>query len=180
MKAAARQRPSPGFCRRPPRPRPRARTLITTRRARAAPDNNRRGETIADRGGRPTGSLTGCQRPPSPSYTTSHPATRTSRELSAEDIGRIADAYHAWRGEDADFKPYEDTPASPGFSYEDVPGFRAATDLDAIRDHNHVLIPGQYIGGEPVKGGREPLDEKIARLTAGIGGWLYRPPGLRR
>jgi hypothetical protein len=80
----------------------------------------------------------------------------------------------------ADFKPYEDTPASPGFSYEDVPGFRAAADLDAIRDHNHVLIPGQYIGSELVKGDREPLDEKIARLTAGIGGWLYRPPGLRR
>ena len=38
---------------------------------------------------------------------------RTNRELSAEDIGRIADACHAWRGEDADFKPYEDTPASP-------------------------------------------------------------------
>jgi len=38
---------------------------------------------------------------------------RTNRELSAEDIGRIADACHAWRGEDAGFKPYEDTPASP-------------------------------------------------------------------
>ena len=38
-------------------------------------------------------------------------------------------------GEDADFKPYED-----------VPGFRAAADLDAIRDHNHVLIPGQCVG----------------------------------
>jgi type I restriction enzyme M protein len=58
----------------------------------------------------------------------------------------------------------------PCFSYEDVPGFRAAADLDAIRDHNHVLIPGQYVGSEPVESDREPLDEKIARLTAGIGG----------
>jgi hypothetical protein len=41
--------------------------------------------------------------------------------------------------------------------------------LDAIRDHNHVLIPGQYIGIEPVEGDGRPLDEKIARLTAGIG-----------
>ena len=38
---------------------------------------------------------------------------RAPTELSAEDIGGIADACHAWRGEDADFKPYEDTPASP-------------------------------------------------------------------
>jgi hypothetical protein len=42
-----------------------------------------------------------------------HMVLRTNRELSAEDIGGIADACHAWRGEDADFKPYEDTPASP-------------------------------------------------------------------
>jgi type I restriction enzyme M protein len=87
-----------------------------------------------------------------------HMVSRTNRELSTEDIGRIADTYHAWRGEDADLKPYED-----------VPGFCAAADLDAIRDHNHVLIPGQYIGSEPVEGDGEPLDEKIARLTAGIG-----------
>jgi hypothetical protein len=35
---------------------------------------------------------------------------RTNRELSAEDIGGIADACHAWRGEDAGFKPSEDVP----------------------------------------------------------------------
>jgi len=47
-----------------------------------------------------------------------HMVSRTNRELSAEDIGRIADTYHARRGEDADLKPYED---DPGFPYEDVP-----------------------------------------------------------
>jgi hypothetical protein len=72
-----------------------------------------------------------------------------------------------WRGEDADLKPYEDVPGFP--PYGDVPGFCATADLDAIRDHDHVLIPGQYIGSEPVEGDGQPLDEKIARLTAGIG-----------
>jgi hypothetical protein len=33
-----------------------------------------------------------------------------------------------------------------------------------------VLIPGQGGGSEPVEGDGEPLDEKIGRLTAGIGG----------
>jgi type I restriction enzyme M protein len=96
-----------------------------------------------------------------------HMVSRTNRELSAEDIGGIADTYHAWRGEDADLKPYEDVPGFP--PYGDVPGFCATADLDAIRDHDHVLIPGQYIGSEPVEGDGQPLDEKIARLTAGIG-----------
>jgi type I restriction enzyme M protein len=74
--------------------------------------------------------------------------SRTNRELSAEDIGRIADTYRAWRGEDPDLKRYGDV---PGFPYGDVPGLCAAADLDAIRDHNHVLIPGQCIGSEPVE-----------------------------
>jgi hypothetical protein len=42
-------------------------------------------------------------------------------------------------------------------------------DLDAIRGHNHVLIPGQCVGSVPAGGDGEPLDEKIGRLTAGIG-----------
>jgi hypothetical protein len=47
------------------------------------------------------------------------PATvRAPTELSAEDIGGIADACHAWRGEDAGFKPSEDV---PGFRQEGVP-----------------------------------------------------------
>ena len=49
-------------------------------------------------------------------------------------------------------------------------GRAAAADLDAIRGHTHVLIPGQGVGSEPVEGDGEPLDEKIGRLTAGIGG----------
>jgi type I restriction enzyme M protein len=51
-----------------------------------------------------------------------------------------------------------------------VPGFCAAADLDAIRGHTHVLIPGQGGGSDPVEGDGEPLDEKVGRLTAGIGG----------
>jgi hypothetical protein len=35
---------------------------------------------------------------------------RAPTELSAEDIGGIADACHAWRGEGAGFKPSEDVP----------------------------------------------------------------------
>ena len=49
------------------------------------------------------------------------------------------------------------------------PGFCAAADLDAICGHTHVLIPGQCVGSEPVEGDGELLDEKIGRLTAGIG-----------
>jgi type I restriction enzyme M protein len=88
--------------------------------------------------------------------TLGHIVSRTNRELSAADIARIADTYHAWRGE-ADLKPYED-----------VPGFCASVTLDTIRDHQHVLTPGRYVGSDVVENDGEPLDEKIARLTAEI------------
>jgi type I restriction enzyme M protein len=86
-----------------------------------------------------------------------HMVSRTNRELADSDTGRIANTYHAWRGEDGDLKPYED-----------VPGFCASVDLDTIREHQHVLTPGRYVGSEAVEDDGEPLDEKIARLTAEI------------
>ena len=78
---------------------------------------------------------------------------RTLRELSAEDIARIADTYHAWRGE-------------PDLAeYDDVPGFCAGVTLDVIRAHDHVLTPGRYVGVEEAEDDGEPIEEKIARLA---------------
>ena|SRR5208282_2754443 len=89
--------------------------------------------------------------------TLGHMVSRTNRELADADLARIAGTYHVWRGEGADLKPYED-----------VPGFCASADLDTIREYQHVLTPGRYVGSEAVEDDGEPLDEKIARLTAEI------------
>ncbi|MBN1586021.1 MAG: SAM-dependent DNA methyltransferase [Candidatus Omnitrophica bacterium] len=80
---------------------------------------------------------------------------RTHRELNAEDMARITDTYHAWRG-DKDSKQ----------KYEDVPGFCKAVDLEAIRKHGHVLTPGRYVGAEAVEDDGEPFEDKMKRLTA--------------
>jgi type I restriction enzyme M protein len=85
-----------------------------------------------------------------------HMATRTVRELTDHDIARIADTYHAWRAE-PDHKPYED-----------IPGFCASVTIDTIREHDFVLTPGRYVGREEAEDDGEPLNEKIARLTAEI------------
>lgn len=79
--------------------------------------------------------------------------SRTLKELTDTDIARIADTFHAWRGEPG---------AQP---YANVPGFCASVTLDQIADHGHVLTPGRYVGSEEVEADDEPLDEKIARLT---------------
>ena len=92
---------------------------------------------------------------------------RTLRELPAEDIARIADTYHSWRGE----------PDLP--EYADVPGFCAGVTLDTIREHDHVLTPGRYVGIEESEGDGEPLDEKIARLIEEIRQGVERRAALQ-
>jgi type I restriction enzyme M protein len=80
---------------------------------------------------------------------------RVHRELTDEDIRKIADTYHAWRGDkDCQVK------------YADVPGFCKSATLDDIRGHNHILTPGRYVGAEAVEDDDEPFDEKMQRLVA--------------
>jgi type I restriction enzyme M protein len=79
---------------------------------------------------------------------------RTRRELTDDEIVRIATTYHAWRGEKEAGK------------YADVPGFCKAAKLAEIASHNHVLTPGRYVGAEEIEDDGEPFGEKMVRLTA--------------
>jgi len=79
---------------------------------------------------------------------------RVHRDLSDDDVARIAGTYHAWRGD-------------PGAGdYADEPGFCKSATLDDIRKHNHVLTPGRYVGAAPIEDDGEPFDAKMKRLTA--------------
>ena len=78
---------------------------------------------------------------------------RTHRELTGQDIARLADTYHAWRGDHG------------AGNYEDIPGFCKAATLDEVRANGYVLTPGRYVGAEAVKEDGEPFEEKMARLT---------------
>ncbi|MCP9452676.1 MAG: SAM-dependent methyltransferase [Nitrospira sp.] len=79
---------------------------------------------------------------------------RTHRELTDEDIARIARTYHAWRGE------------KDASEYADVPGFCKSATLEDIRKHGHVLTPGRYVGAEVKNDDDEPFEQKMARLVA--------------
>ena len=83
-----------------------------------------------------------------------HMVDRANRDLSQEDIARVADTYHGWRGKGG-IDPYAD-----------VPGFCKSASLEEIRKHGHVLTPGRYVGAEPQEDDGVPFEEKMAQLTA--------------
>jgi type I restriction enzyme M protein len=72
---------------------------------------------------------------------------RVHRELTDGDIRRIADTYHAWRGD-----------KTCKAKYADEPGFCASATLDDIRKHGHVLTPGRYVGAAEVEDDGEPFE----------------------
>jgi len=78
---------------------------------------------------------------------------RTHRELTDDDITKIAGTYHAWRGE-------------TGEMYEEVSGYSKGATLDDIREHSHVLTPGRYVGAPEAEEDDEPFEEKMTRLTS--------------
>jgi type I restriction enzyme M protein len=81
---------------------------------------------------------------------------RTQRELTEEDIQKIARTYHAWRGEKA------------AGVWQPKSGFCHSATLDEIRKHGYVLTPGRYVGAEAVEDDGEPFDEKMKRLSASL------------
>ena len=57
---------------------------------------------------------------------------RRTKELSQEDIQKIAETYHNWR--------------NPDGKYEDIAGFCASTPISKVAELDYVLTPGRFVG----------------------------------
>ena len=77
--------------------------------------------------------------------------TRKLRELSEDDIMKIANTYHAYANDE---------------NYEDVAGFCKKSSLDDIKANDYVLTPGRYVGIKEIKDDEERFEEKMKRLTS--------------
>ena len=75
--------------------------------------------------------------------------TRKLRELTDEDITKIADTYNS----------YADG------TLEDTKGFCAVVTTEEIAKQDYILTPGRYVGIEEQQEDGEPFEEKMARLT---------------
>lgn len=84
------------------------------------------------------------------------PGSRKQKELSEAEVARIAQAYHAWRGE------------PDAGTYEDEPGFCKAASMAEIEKHNFVLTPGRYVGAGAAEEDGEVFEEKFERLMTNL------------
>ena len=90
---------------------------------------------------------------------------RVHRELTDDDLAKIVNTYHAWRGN------VVAGIADPGgaitdHAYADIPGFCKSATTKEIASHGYVLTPGRYVGAEDVEDDGDPFEEKMPRLTA--------------
>lgn len=76
--------------------------------------------------------------------------TRKLRELTTEDIAKIADTYNAF----------------VDGTLEDEKGFCAVIKTEDIAKQDYILTPGRYVGIEEQEDDGEPFEEKMARLTS--------------
>lgn len=79
-----------------------------------------------------------------------HMIDRKVRELSEEDIQKIAKTYQNWR---------------QGKEYEDIKGFCKEATLDEVSKQDYILTPGRYVGIPEQEEDSEPFEEKMNKLT---------------
>ena len=61
-----------------------------------------------------------------------HLINRRTRELSSDDIQKIASTYHEWR--------------KPKGKYLDIKGFCNSASIERVKELDYVLTPGRYVG----------------------------------
>lgn len=79
------------------------------------------------------------------------PGSRKQKQLSDEDIEKIAAVYRQFKTEQAP---------------DAVPGFCKVADVDEVIQHHYVLTPGRYVGSEEQEEDGEVFEDKMVRLAA--------------
>ena len=85
---------------------------------------------------------------------------RARRDFSSEDVGKISNTYHAWRGQ-------RDALVLRG-DYENISGFCYSANLNDIKKNQYILTPGRYVGAENEIDDIIPFEKKFETLKLNL------------
>ncbi len=101
--------------------------------------------------------------------------SRTQKELTDEDIQKIAKTYHNWRSSSANDEcsvmsdelqtQHSEVSTHTSSAYADIPGYCKSAKLEEIRKHDYVLTPGRYVGAAPLENDGIPFETKMTELS---------------
>ncbi|MDD2656436.1 MAG: class I SAM-dependent DNA methyltransferase [Patescibacteria group bacterium] len=80
---------------------------------------------------------------------------RVHRDLSEEDMAKIAETFHQWRKSE---------------NYEDIRGYCKSAELSEVEKHGFVLTPGRYVGITEEEDDGIPFEEKMEKLATTLKG----------
>jgi type I restriction enzyme M protein len=78
--------------------------------------------------------------------------SRTQIELTDEEVARIADSYHSWRG-------------TTDNQYADQPGYCKSATLEEVAAASFALSPGRYVGAPESEEDEVAFEERMATLV---------------
>lgn len=90
---------------------------------------------------------------------------RTNKELTVDDIAKIADTFHAWRSDEAELKARVEREECQVAQYEDIAGYCKSATIDEIKANDYVLTPGRYVGAAEIEDDGIPFETKMRELS---------------
>lgn len=90
---------------------------------------------------------------------------RTNKELTVDDIAKIADTFHAWRSDEAELKARVEREECKVAQYEDIAGYCKSATIDEIKANDYVLTPGRYVGAAEIEDDGIPFETKMRELS---------------
>jgi type I restriction enzyme M protein len=88
---------------------------------------------------------------------------RTHKELTKDDISKIAQTYHNWRSSAS--VTQSGVEGREGEVYQDEAGYSKSATLAEIQKNDYVLTPGRYVGVAEEEDDGIPFETKMTELT---------------
>jgi len=96
---------------------------------------------------------------------------RTLKELTNDDIAKITETYHVWRGEELVVESEkasekaQKTVEKANKEYQDIAGYCKSATLDEMKANDYVLTPGRYVGAAELVDDGIPFETKMTELS---------------